>query len=622
MNGQNNNFNSQFNSQPTNQNVGGQPTQPVKSKFFSPDLFNDSSVNDVGSSTSSSVNNNVISWGVGQKKTSSGSNQVISNNAVNNQGSAYVTSEQLLEQVNGDVYEVLDDEFLMGNNTLGQQSPQVNNQIGIENTPLFQEANNVSSQQTSFNNRNQMFQQPVSVQQPQLNQQYIQQPLNQGMQQQPLQQYMPQSGQSIPGVQQPIPVQQPMPGVQQPMPVQQPENNIQDQSWKNGIGVVQPTGEDWMQQQPLSAASLGVGSINGAELAKDVVEESKFFNPNINKVVEEQQQSQQEQQQQFAMQYGNGQGVVLEDHAPEIDDNALLRQYVGSSFQKISMAPFSFPAFIFSGIYFMYRKMFLLGAILFLMEFAIVNLLPNGIAQIAVVAFHIVLALVVNPVYIKIAKGRVKGIKKSKKNKNKNQIELNTICQSKGGTSLSKTFILTIICSILGVAIAFVFLSGSLIAKIFNFIDVGIIDNEPAKYEGTIATSDYDVLGNMNIEIPSSFKKDGETFSYTYTSNGTGVFNTCTLSIGKLHKFTSGEDFINQYIEYEKLDVNIGKTTTKGITWYTVVNENSVGKQFYRAADINDEVVLFDFSIGADTPTGVCDAYLVDIIDSISLKEK
>lgn len=609
MNERNNNLNSQFSSQPTNQNVGGQPTQPVKNRFFSPDLFNDSSVNDVGSSTSSSVNNNVISWGVGQKKNSNELNSLSANNQVSNQGNTYATSEQLLEQVNGDVYEVLDDEFLMNNDTLGQQSLQTNNSIGIENTPLFQEANNVSSQQNNFNNQNQMFQQNQQMQQ-QLNQQYIQQPFNHGVQnQQVQQQYMPQSG-------------QPMLGVQQPIPVQQPENNIQNSSWKDGIGVVQPTGEDWMQQQPLSAASLGVGAISGEELAKDVVEESKFFNPNINKVVEEQQQSQQEQQQQFAMQYGNGQGVVLEDPAPEIDDNALLRQYVGSSFQKISMAPFSFPAFLFSGVYFMYRKMFLLGAILFLIEFAIANLLPNGIAQIAVIAFHIVLALVVNPIYIKVAKGRVKGIKKAKKNKNKNQIELNTICQNKGGTSLSKTFILTIICSIFGVIISFIFLSGSLIAKIFNFIDVGIIDNEPAKYEGTIATSDYDVLGNMNIEIPSVFKKDGETFSYTYTSDGTGVFNTCTLSIGKLHKFTSGEDFINQYIEYEKLDVNIGKTTAKGITWYTVVNENSVGKQFYRAADINNEVVLFDFSVGADTPTGVCDAYLVDIIDSISLKEK
>ena len=44
MNGQNNNSN-----------------EKVKSKFFNQDLFNDASVNDVGSSTSGQV----ISWGVG-----------------------------------------------------------------------------------------------------------------------------------------------------------------------------------------------------------------------------------------------------------------------------------------------------------------------------------------------------------------------------------------------------------------------------------------------------------------------------------------------------------------------------------------------------------------------------
>ncbi|MDE5888667.1 MAG: hypothetical protein K2H20_01460, partial [Bacilli bacterium] len=357
MNEQNNNFNSQFNNQPNSSNFGGQPTQPVKNRFFSPDLFNDSSVNDVGSSTSSNVNNNVISWGVGQKKAGNPDSQSISNNVFNNQADNFVSSEQLLEQVNGDVYEVLDDEFLMGDVSNGSalQSPTNNEVLDIQSSPLFQEANNniVNQQQNSYVNQNQYIQsqpvQPQTVQvqqvqsQPQYNQQIMQAPMTQGQFVQQPQQFSQQ-----PPVQQPV-IQQP--AVQQP--VVQPVNNIQNQTWKEGIGVVQPVGDDWMQHQPLSASSLGVGAINNEELTKDVVEESKFFNPNINAIVE---QNEQEQKQQFAMQYGSGQGVILDDPTPDIDDNALLRQYVGASFQKISMSPFSFPALILSGIYFMYRK--------------------------------------------------------------------------------------------------------------------------------------------------------------------------------------------------------------------------------------------------------------------------
>lgn len=592
MNGQNNEFNSQFNNS-ANSN-SNQPTQPVKNRFFSPDLFNDVNVNDVGSSTSNSVNNNVISWEVGQRNNNSSVNQNSQNNMVGSD--VFSNSDDLLEQVNGTVYEVLDDDFLANDynqNNYNQNSYNQSNynqmsnqqmqdsQYGMQNSPFYQDTANTYMEQPQVV---QPIEQPMPVQQPDLP--MYQQPQNQGT----------------------------FINSQQTSSMQPQQPNT---SWRDGIGAVVPQGEEWMQQQPLSAAALGVETLT-EDKPKDVVNESKFFNPNVGNNV---QQNMNEQQQQYAMQYGNGQGVVLDDPLPEVDDMVLLKQYVGNSFTKLTMSPFSFPALLFSSLYFMYRKMFIIGVIVFAIEFAILNLLPLTFAMIADVVFRLAIALAVNPLYIGLAKAKIKQLRKKKGNIKKNQIELNTMCQRSGGTSLSKAFIIFIICIVISVVLSFMVVSNSLLSKVLDYINNGIGIKNEVKYEGTINLEDYDVLENINIEIPSVFKKDGDIFRYVYTTEGTGVFNNCSLTIGKLKGFSSGEDFITQYIEYEKLDANIGKTTSKGITWYTVTNEGSMGKQFYRAALINDDVILFDYNIGADTPVGVCDTQLVRILDSISLKE-
>lgn len=597
MNEQNNNFNTQFNNQLANSNNNGvQPTQPVKNRFFSPDLFSDANVNAVGSSTSNSVSNNVISWGVGQKNTNQNSTNN-SSNQISNQ--VLMNSQNMLKEVNGVVYtdeqpEILDDSFLVGSTeVLDNNMNNYNDQLGMQNTPF---SNNQSNME-SMNNGMQQSVQPIVQPQP------VVQP-------QPIMQPVPQQ---ISPVVQPVPQQQSPVDYNQVMP--------QNQSWREGIGVVQPTGNEWMNQQPLSASSLGV-SQSADNAPKDVVSDSKFFNNKINNNVNL--QNKQEMQQQFAMQYTNGVAASLAEVKPVVDEMPLLKQYVGDKFTKLTMAPFSFATLLLGGFYFMYRKMYLLGIIFVFAEFALLNLLPSGISVIAFIVYRLVLSLLVNPLYIKIAKGRVKGIVNKKANQKKNQIELNTICKRKGGTSFAKALLLMILCLVVEVVVSFMIFSVSIVSEIFNFISNGIINVESGRYEGVIDTTEYDVLANMNIEIPADYKKsEGSEFHYMYTdANASGTFNTCTLSIGKLPGYSSGEDFINQYIEYEELDENIGKTTSKGITWYTLTHESKGGRRYLRTAEINGDVILFNYKIGADTTTGVCDAHFVSILDSISLKEK
>lgn len=615
MNEQNNNFNSQFNNQLANSNNNGvHPTQPVKNRFFSPDLFEDANVNAVGSSTSNSVSNNVISWGVGQKSENHG--DLSKANVQSN-----IVQSNMMEQVNGVIYtdeqpEILDDSFLMGDTKNSND-----NQFGMKNTPFSELQNNSTSMNINGQNQNmQQFSQSFGGGQQQSYQ-------NSQTTIQPVQQPIPQQVQPIiQPVQQPVPQQ--LQVVQQPVAQTQAQQQVQtgynqmtptDQSWKEGIGVVQPVGDDWMNQQPLSASSLGV-SPSASNAPKDVVNESKFFNNNINN----NSQNKQEMQQQYTMQYANGVAASLAEAKVVVDEMPLLKQYVGDKFTKITMAPFSFAALLLGGFYFMYRKMYLLGIILTFSEFALINTLPTGISTISLIVYRLVLSLAVNPLYIKIAKGKVKGIVNKKANQKKNQIELNTICKRKGGTSFGKAFLLMFFCLIVEVIVSFTIFSASIISKVYDFISNGIISVDNGKYDGVIKTSDYDVLSNMNIEIPTDFKKsESSEFYYIYTdSNTSGDFNTCTLSIGKLSGYDSVEEFINQYIEYEELEENIGKTNSKGITWYTLTHESKGGTRYLRTAELNGDIILFNYKVGADTTSGVCDVYLVNILDSISLKEK
>ena len=130
MNEQNNNYNSQLNNQ-------NQAPQPVKNRFFSPDLFEDSSASSVGSSVSNQVSNKVISWGVGGSNSVSQNNNNVNNSVINKSLNNY--QGELMEQVNGVVYtdeqpEILDDSFLYDNNTLNNQEGN----FTLQDSPLFQ----------------------------------------------------------------------------------------------------------------------------------------------------------------------------------------------------------------------------------------------------------------------------------------------------------------------------------------------------------------------------------------------------------------------------------------------------------------------------------------------------
>lgn len=530
MNEQNNNYNSQLNNQ-------NQAPQPVKNRFFSPDLFEDSSASSVGSSVSNQVSNKVISWGVG------GSNSVSQNNNVNNSvinKSLNNYQGELMEQVNGVVYtdeqpEILDDSFLYDNNTLNNQEGN----FTLQDSPLFQ-----STIDNSQNNVNVV------------------------------------------------------------------TNNSSPSFEQNNNGE-----SDWMMNQPLSPSSLGV-SVENQNNHVEVEDQNRFINMNTPVLNE---QTQVEQYQQQALQQGNQ--IVLEDPLPEIDMNKLTIDYIGSKYTKISMAPFSFSAFLFGGTYFIYRKMYFMGLIICLINILIFYFGPFPYQLIAYFIIAIVISLIANPLYIKAVNRRVKKIRK--KHSKDNQINLSMICKKKGKNNILLFFLSLIV---YGSVISFLTYA-NIVPKVTDLIKEtrdkdNVVNEEKYKFDGNILFEEYDIEDTFSIIVPNGFVKDESSiFKYHYTdTSSVGENNTCTLTFSKVYGFDNSEDAIEEIALYNGVSEDVDKVLSNGIEWNTVAVEGEKYDTHYRTMMVGSDVLLFQYESGADVSFGVCDMYLVDVMSTLSLK--
>lgn len=546
MNEQNNNFNSQFNNQPLEpqnslNNRENVPTQPVKNKFFSLDLFEDSNVNDVGSSTSNNVSNKVISWGVGREMEPTISNPNLEDSNQNNN----FVANQMLDQVNSVVYtneqpEILDDMFL--NENMNNQNTGNEGIYTMQDSPLFQQVSTDTNSSQSMTNNN-----------------FFEQQSNNG--------------------------------------------NVSDNN-------------DWMNNQPLSMASLGVTSTTSSSNL-EVHEGNRFFNSNIANTAQEVQDVNPFLEQKIVN------PIILDSQPPEFDEDKMVQLYVGDKYPKFKMSPFSFGAFFFGSFYFMYRKMYFLGVLIFIISILIQLLLSFRIVFIANIVFSIVLALSVNSLYLKIAQKRVKKIIKNNLKKNKNQVALNTICHKKGGTNFILALLLWILCSIAFVIIFMVFFTSSALFSFFNQLVDGYMDATNGEYNGVIVYDSYDITNSLEVVVPSSFvKQEEETFSYVFTTDDTGVFNQCNLSIKALKGFSTGEDFINKFALKEGIEENIQKDMSNDIEWFTLKTSSSLGDVYYRATTVDGKALLLEYTKGSSVTSDICDTYFTEIVLSITEKEE
>jgi len=644
MNNQDNNLNNLNKNQPNNT----KSTSPITNRFF-----NTIPQEDIGGNSSNNGVKNVISWEVGTNKNISP--EQITNHNTNSM------PEQLIEKVNSDYYnnetlEILDNTFsgesLFTDDILPKTKNQVTNDIKsitidsidsaektIDKNPTDNaiainninsgntfSPNPVSSNENNFNTQSNFLNSNATIEKSLLNNEPS------GLNQQ-----LPKLA---------TPIIQPLSNSINSLSNQTNINNVNknqntisdrnNQSFQNmtsnstnipnfNSNFSTPNSpipsttynEDLLSNQPLSIASLGGSSLNKEETPKDVVEESKFFNPNINNTIEEKEKI----NEQFVSNYKQKNTQINNPH-PEWNEMTLLKEFIGPNFASISMSPFSFFTFLFGSLYFFYRKMYKIGLVIFVLEALILLILPFKISLIIFLVLRVIESLFINSLYIKTSKKTIKKIMRNKKNQTKNQIQLNEICKKKGRTNLLKAILLSILCYTIEVGLILTIFTGSALLEVFHLINNDTKNIEKNnKYEGFIATKSYNVKENLNITIPDTFKTDSDSsFSYIYNPENTTNINSCTLSIGNLYNFNNAEEFINQFISYNNLSIEKEQISTNGMTWYAITNEDANSKYYLRATEINNEVILLNYNISSNSLNEVCVNYLDEIFSSISLK--
>ncbi len=127
---------------------------------------------------------------------------------------------------------------------------------------------------------------------------------------------------------------------------------------------------------------------------------------------------------------------TIEYQTDYIDDDILLRAYIGNNYEKITTQPFNIAGFFFTGLYMFYRKMFLYALIFIIVNTAITAIINSSIISLIMCGL---VGLFINKIYISFAKQKIAKIKAT--NPNSTQEELRAICTSKGGTSILNIFL-------------------------------------------------------------------------------------------------------------------------------------------------------------------------------------
>lgn len=299
----------------------------------------------------------------------------------------------------------------------------------------------------------------------------------------------------------------------------------------------------------------------------------------------------------------------------EIDDNELLISFVGKNADKILNKRFNFSGFFFSFFYMFYRKMFLYGLSVFIINLIVLNVYYNPLI---ILLFNIAVGIEVNKIYQKHAKNKINSVKTN--HPFGKMEDLKRECGIQGGTnggfifagsiiSVGFTFLLVIVLSMFGITNGFI----SMIK--------GVSSGENGVYSGVlIFDSDNKANELFSIAIPEKFEKNDSFDEYSYSS-GEGTFDKCVFSFKPVAGFSDASNLITQMHDFYTTTAEVSNVLSvkyNGIEW-SYFSGDFISYSYYYATSKDGKVYLFEYDIGEDADEE-CQNYREKIITSIKNK--
>jgi len=371
-------------------------------------------------------------------------------------------------------------------------------------------------------------------------------------------------------------------------------------------GPVQP----WMTNQPLSAAGI----------ESTTIEENKVMSANQREELERR-----KNEPVVPVPTEITKPAVSVDIRPEL----LVKEYIGEDYTSLTMSPLNFGALFFGAAYFAYRKLYIWAVINIAIVGALLFFVPMNYNFLAILGFHLLMALAVNRIYILHVKIMAKGIARSnaKKKKPKTQAELEENMRYRGRVSFVNG-LLAVCLFVAGIISISIFVLpnndvSKLISKAFGGGNPFKI--KELKYEGTINyDQEYSVSDLIEVYIPDGFmpaKDNGNVISYFYEPNMVEESCSCSFKAGVIKDFSNGDSYVVKIAAYNEEDNKISNSTTNGVDWTNYYTENDNNKIYYKGATVKNKALLIEYRIDKNKDEEVCGEYYLKIMDLMKLKE-
>ncbi len=308
---------------------------------------------------------------------------------------------------------------------------------------------------------------------------------------------------------------------------------------------------------------------------------------------------------------------VLAEPTRDLNIRELMVAYVGPKFQKISMSPFSFCGAFFTAFYFYFRKMYIQGFIIAIINtiISIVMYKSYVIGLGLLLGEFIIIGLLTNSLYLSHVEKQVRKI--AMENPKMNQYDLLRIIPAKGGTSFFIALLINI-----------------LVSFVTNPI-INIIGGTPTWAEDLSTPNQTVIQVDKNAsldevvtyDLPPEFERvDTGTVPYiieetkfvhgkniTITSCGFNIYLASGAETSKefLQKMADAEERYNRVLTYK---------TQNDEVWDSYEYDHSSYYYFYRARKFKGHIVLVTYRIDARATDGMCETHLENIMNSIKKK--
>ena len=266
-----------------------------------------------------------------------------------------------------------------------------------------------------------------------------------------------------------------------------------------------------------------------------------------------------------------------------------IKEYIGPNYEKIINNTFSWPTFLFSILYFIYRKLYLY-TILYLIINAIIIIVFEYVLNLSILSsiLSIVLSFIVA---FKFKDLYFYKMNKELKKAQEQNLDISEVCKKKGGVNKL----------------------GLVIALIIYLVLYGYVSYDTAKEyinEMNNSSNDEEVI-NLEYSVPNGYKNNyvSDSYaSYEYKDD----FNECNFIVQIMdNKYESESYYLSNVYKANIInDIEI-----QNHKWYYIDNQTS----YIYALIYKDKLFTLNYYINKDD--GKCSNYYNELINTLKINE-